>query len=537
MEKNLDTIMTTARYMTAQIFRNDLNTGHTDFLEMAYTHLKQQGNKRLPEKTKYMKTGNGIHNSFYESISDIILDEIFCYGNLEILSLFMNHQICRFPSIIEDAKKYTTDAKSFTEYINNEPEKSCSTEKCSRLLYHLLCLKNEGNKKAIVEYYRNELPFSERNPDCSYTMSQLSRELGVEDLRSNRSYQKFLSDQRKILTDYLRIKYGQLERFLLNPVAWNYGGGFSNAKQIILVLCSLDNVLTKYKISPDPAAGQSEKKYSAMINWNFENLCALRLWDTYLHLQADGQQPTLEKLLSKVTINNPKTFIAELLYSFQYDLLAERFKKSMEESHMGFSSKNLSATVREQELASENVSLQSEIDSLKDKLKQQEISHREASQKKLKEERHKYEEQIRYLEKKLEKEKNSNRHIEKEPEEETSSSCQRKTSVGKAGISEEGSERKNKEPADISSLSDMKILFLGGGPNMVKKLKRKFPHSSFVTGKSSSFPDKIDMTVVLAEHISHSLVKKYESLNYGAKMVESHSTNVDMILNDILQAV
>lgn len=531
MENNMYAVRQTAIYMITNIIRKDVNRGDTEFLEMVYTRLRLQDNGRILEKAPYLYKllASDIRDNLYVSITDIILDEIFDEDNREIFSLFMAYQMSRFPSIRDDAAKYDMDEGLFESYIKNEPESLYSTEKESRLLYHLLCQKNEANRNAIIKHYEKKCLVYEEDIYSIDPLTELSQILEISDLKSNRTYQKFLSDQRKIITDYLGIKYGSLERFLINPVAWKSDCKKDEWMQFIGLEANLMNVLQKHEFFTNfYIEDKDEKLCSDIINWNFENLCNSMLFNMSLYFCVRERKPTLNELISITSIEDPQIFIVKLFILFHYDLLAEEMEKIISELYKNVSFDCMSGADREQELVSENSCLRSEVEKLKEKLEQQDAVHRKAilkQSKEAKKERHEYEDQIRRLKKQLEAAVKSNCNPDR-------------MSVYKEGMTEESApEEKDKKSIGMSVLSDKKILFLGGSPKMVRKLKKKFSDAYFVNEKNTSFPDRVDLAVILADFASHSLVQKFKSWNKDVKIMECRFTNVDMIIGKMLQAI
>lgn len=518
------------RCMVGNILRKDLDNGHTEFLETAYNNLGLQDNRRILKKAECMESGDDIQHNLFEFMIETILDEISEENN-EFLSFFMDCLIRRFPSITEDAEKYDNDPELFAQYINNGSGKNDSTEKCCKLLYHFCCICNESNMQTIAMHYSEGLLSSVGNKYSINAGEALCRYLGIRDLGSDRSYQKFLSRQRKAVTDYLGIEYRMLERFIAEPMDWDPDRGVKEDVDLRLVYtrCTLHDILRKHALSATYTTSHDEKEYSGIINRVFESLCNSMLYTACFCLDSVERKPaSLSELIAHTHIEDPQTFITSLFISSRYELLAARLKKCLNESYKNFSFDHLAAAGREQELASENACLWSENEKLQQKLEQQEDAHRQTIQKMSKageKEIHEYMKQIRRLEKQLEAAQKSN--------------CSPgKTLADKARMPEEETPmKKNEKPVDMFRLSGKKILFLGGSPSTVKKLKKIFPDASFIDKKSSLIPDNVDLIVVLTNHIGHSLTQKLEASNSMAKIINCNCTNVDLITQQILEAV
>lgn len=72
---------------------------------------------------------------------------------------------------------------------------------------------------------------------------------------------------------------------------------------------------------------------------------------------------------------------------------------------------------------------------------------------------------------------------------------------------------------------------------MVNKLKQKFTNACFVDKKSASFPDKVDLTVILTKNIGHSLIRRFQSSNRTSPVINCDSTNIDNITYQIMEAL
>lgn len=518
------------RCMAGKILRKDLVNGNPEFLEKAYNYLKLQDNRRILEKAECMESGDDIQHNLFEFMIDIILDEI-SEGNNELLSFFMDYLIRRFPSITEDAEKYDNDPKLFAQYINNGSGKNDSTEKCCKLLYHFCCICNESNMQTIAMHYSEELLSSVGNKYSRKAGDMLCRILGIKDLGSNCSYQKFLSRQRKAVTDYLGIEYRMLESFIANPMGWHPDRRPKKDEDFRFwsVEIALDDILQKYDLSMICTVSLDKKECVDIIKQVFKNLCNSRLYiECWCARETECRQESLDELVKRTKIEDPQTFITSLFILFRYELLAARLKKCLNESYRNFSFDRLEAAAREQELASENACLRFENEKLQQKLEQQEAGHREAIKKlseEGKKEAHQHEEQIRRLEKQLAAVQKSNCSIGKSP-------------ADKALMSgEETLGGKNEKHADMSRLSGWKILFLGGSASIVKKLKKRFPDAYFIDKKSSFLPENVDLVVILTNYISHSLTQKLKSSNNTAKKINCNSTNIDLITQKILETV
>lgn len=530
-----------ASFITREILMAEITAGNTEFLKTAFEHLGLHGSQMLLHaENNCIKYSEHMKDHIYEDILEIILAEIFENGNHKLLQLLINHYTKKYPHIIKDAVKYDADPKLFEKYLDSNPNTYVFTEKHCTALYHFINSSNEANKKSILRHYEEDILLFEDYASLQNMGDLLKWNIGIDDLESNRPYQAFLSTQRKILIDYLGIKYGQLEKFIMKHCFPNSDICSKNLSISIETLCTaniLRHILFKHGISIGILTEENEKNCINIIKWIFKNLCNAMLickynlmkQNTQIPLDTIAPQKTLDMVIAQTAIENPKAFFMRLVSSFFFELLAIRTKEQMTEYCKIFSFDSRTRTDREQELVSENSCLKAENNILKEALEAQEASFLQKIQKVEKESKnkeHAYEKQIQYLKKQL--------ADLKKPD----SSLQKQQSDKYMFPMEDNrlAENHNMEMG-ISKLKDKKILFLGGQNATIKKLKQTFTNAVFIDKKSSTFPDKIDLVVIFTTHISHALVKKFVSSNSSAKSIQCNSSNYNIVINSILNTI
>lgn len=203
-----------AKFLARMTMIPDMDAGKTEFLEKAYGFLKLNDNNRIIEKEKCgMKLAEDISNHIYENIINIVAEEIYEKDNMEAFDLFMDYYKKRFPNM-ESAIGYSTDPKSLEKYISSLLNSSDSAKFSCTMLYLLIYGKSAEAQNTVMRML--EECFTETEffgPDLKGCMEKT---FGIEKLKSDRQYDKFLSEQRKKITDYLDIKYGDLEKYILN---------------------------------------------------------------------------------------------------------------------------------------------------------------------------------------------------------------------------------------------------------------------------------------------------------------------------------
>lgn len=87
-----------------------------------------------------------------------------------------------------------------------------------------------------------------------------------------------------------------------------------------------------------------------------------------------------------------------------------------------------------------------------------------------------------------------------------------------------------------STLPEKGVLFLGGHPNMTKKLRRKFPKWSFITDDQFKRFPVINETIVFywTGHSSHKLMRNiYSKLSEKTTILYVSATNLSLLISDM----
>lgn len=533
-EECLHGMKQTERFLTRMVLMSDMEVGNTGFLKTAYIHLGLHDNRRILDKEKNgTKLAKHITNHIYENIINIIIEEIYEKNNIDVFNRFIEYYKQKFTGIA-DAVKNDSDPELFLKYTEGSFCKFGYTRTVLSLLYYLLYGKNEAVKKRIISILEEGSVFSESAELFQDSGKQLETMLKIEDLGSIPSYQKFVSYQRKNLTNFIGIKFGQLEKFVLDYFLSyaNTGIGIAEKFKFPYIIKNLQDVLERNGISVAAVIKQDEQKCLDMIGWNFKNLCNSMLFSKYCCLMQQKQKATLSEVIRETSIEDPQVFLISLTSSFYYELLSVWLKKFLEKDCINFSIDCTTEGKREQELLSENYRLKDEIEKMKENLKQKEDAYNKLireHEKNTKNEIHEYEDQIRSLNRQLEKQKKINCNLQKKIPE---PSCYTEN----LKKDDKTSEDTCRTDMDISIFDGKKILFLGGSPAIVNKLKQKFKTACFRDKKSDSFPDKTDIAVILTNYVSHALINKFRASNKNALIIESKSNNVDKIILQMLKA-
>lgn len=87
-----------------------------------------------------------------------------------------------------------------------------------------------------------------------------------------------------------------------------------------------------------------------------------------------------------------------------------------------------------------------------------------------------------------------------------------------------------------SALPEKGVLFLGGHPNMIKKLRRKFPKWSFITDDQFKRFPVINETIVFywTGHSSHKLMRNiYSKLPDSTTILYVSATHLPLLISEM----
>lgn len=537
MKENKYDIKQSAKFLTRMTMIPDMDAGKTEFLEKAYSFLKLNDNNKILEKEKSgMKLAENISNHIYENIIDIVIEEIYENDSTEAFALFIDYYKKRFPNMAS-AIGYSTDRNLFWKYMYDLHDSNDGARVSCTMLYFLIYGKNMEVQREFVSYLKECWDDPEPKIYLSFKKEKLEKVFGIKSLESNRQYDKFLSEQRKKITDYLDIKYGDLEKYILKYASPGITScSIAERHKFFYTVKIFQNIILEHSISVKGVMLQEEKKCIDIIKRHFETICNIMIATSYCKLKGENKGTELRDVISATSLEDPQSFLMHLVASFYYELLVIQLKRFMEKECRNFSIDQPENDCHVQELEAENSLMKDEIKSLNERLKQQEEechAIKKRHEKESKQEIHEYKDKIRSLDRQLAEQKKINKRLQekisektcyvynfKESSNATENNC--KTDIGKM---------------DISRISDKKILFLGGNTGLVNKLKQKFTNACFVDKKSALFPDKVDLTVILTKNISHSLIRRFQSSNRTSPVINCDSTNIDNITYQIMEAL
>ena len=519
----------------------DHETGNTEFFEKAYELLNLHNNERLADvDCNGMKVSPDLKNHIYEDIREIITEEIVEKGNDALLTTLAEYYNSRFPEVGKDICSAGPGLIREKLYnILESPEDSDlpkMMEKLWTILYCYLYGENKQNSELIESYLYEYALFWYDNTHVTSILDELEQSLGVENLKDNKLYQKFLSKNRKELTQFLDIKYGELEKFFADAfINTDDMGNFDAWLPIFWLKGNLRGIAYNNNISVYALKMKDSNRIQDIVKWNFENLCASLLFCRWI-MYGGGEKIDLKMFIGNASPIDPAIFITGLTASCFYDFLILEMKGLMAESCRNFSFSSSERNTREQVLSSENTRLKEEAAKLTEELNRLKSAIDENQQRHAKELNkitREYEKQIHFLKDKLSSDKESGCGIRQEPSHKDT--C---INLPEEDASEEDTAEEDAEERDnLSEVFDKKILFLGGARKTTSRLKKKFKASTFISNETAPFPSKIDLVVVLSNYTSHALVEKCESLNSTVRKIFCSFTNADAIVNQILESL
>lgn len=356
----------------------------------------------------------------------------------------------------------------------------------------------------------------------------------IKYIKNNRFYQKYLKNQRKILADYMGVRPGEIER------AFTMFGELAIQERITVAADEMscwveENLLAicdKYHIPCMHIKDKMKNAHPSIVKRNFENLCTGLIYETYDVYEENGLGLSMDAIMAEARMRNPEAFFTGLVASVYFELLADSLGEALREHYKNFSFDRSVEIDREERLKAENERLKNEMDKCNQKMKEcQDVCFKEkrkndegACQQK------EYMKQIELLTKQLEDKK-------KLIEEQRQMLSDREKYV--SWLETESETEPRAEAAEGRQACGKKIVFVGGTPEVVAKLKSVFYKSVFVNSETADIPQKIDGIAMFPKSMSRSLFFKYMDLarEKNLAVVYCKGTNTGVIFNEIKKAM
>lgn len=385
-----------------------------EFLAMAYNRFIFNNERLIDANDRFIKREPSIKNHIWEDIRDIIIEEIFEKDNYALLGFLVEYYDERYPDVKKNLEEKGADVEQYAEYISNlVPFKTIASW---AEFWQYLFGENKDIRKAMG--FRYELAFPKNGFGIQMYGSDdnvLGAKLKTDDLKKSKGYQSFLSRQRKRLTEYLGIKYGDLEKIVCRDLEKTIRLSFPIEQWItgiyeLLSVINYENGFAEGTLCITDI--EREKRIATSV---FEKLCNQLLYSACDACLLNGEEPDSEKIMCNTDMDDPKVFFMDLIMVFHIESLLFTIKELMAEACKNFSVDGLEQKNREQILAKENISLNNEVSQLNEGIEQLKAAMNEKDQKHardLNKNRREYEKEIYSLKKELDKQKKMNDELQ-----------------------------------------------------------------------------------------------------------------------------
>lgn len=526
------------RFIT-DILMGDMESGDVGFLIYAYNKLGLRGNKRIRQMWKAYKKIS--QNPAYEDIIRIIVEEIFQKGNKELFNDLMAYYLERFPDVKEGFENNEDNIEEWVKIYDGPDNKSDSgLPSFLRKSFVMLYCVTYGEPGAVKGFltiwgeWRNEhymdgkYSFYDKQRNRGTTIQMLCEHAGAINSRYiHRQYEEIIKQQRKEMADYYEIEEDEIEEFVLESILHStenlreidnslYAVEFENIQD------GLNHICKKYHMNQLELWDYSNwRHYLDMIKDIFIDWCK-RECRNFMLEQLDEGVIDMEEA-SVFVHGDPERCLSELMVMFWFECYAMNQQKIWDEYYSNFSFDRPEKD--SEELCMANARLTDELSQCKKKLQQYADADSERKRKENKEAKkadRQYIEKIASLEKKLEE-----YEIEMAHQKKVLSDMDTYISLIETGNNLNDAT----EEADISKIYNNNILFVGGLPEMISRLKAVFSTATFVDNETMAFPQKIDLIVLLGGDTDNALYYTYIGFarDKGIEVIYCNGSNAESI--------
>lgn len=533
------------------ILQADMKNGEVGFLELAYDKLGLRDGKRIMKmRKKYNKISPDIGKTVCEDIIGIIVEEICRRGNKELYDDLMTYYKERFPYLKEKLENSEDNAHKWMEIYDasssqNDSEIAAFLKESFVLLYCITYGQKEAIKtlldickeeKWMNEHYKDgRLLFYDRQIDRGNYIEWICEEKKLGHIsQMDDVYGPLIKEQREWLAEHFEIEPEDIEEFVLDNILHRIHKLYGNENKLYEmkfdgIQDSLNNICKQYHIAQlEFWDTRKRQDYIEMIKKIYSDWCKreirnLVLDDDEIEEVFVGYGNSLE-----LTYNDIDRCLSEIMTLFWFENYAINLQKFLDEYY-----KNFSFDIHEkyyEELRKANAGLTEELSQCKKKLQQYADADSERKRKENKEAKkadRQYIEKIASLEKKLEE-----YEIEMAHQKEVLSDMDTYISLIETGNNLNDAT----EETDISKIYNNNILFVGGLPEMISRLKAVFSTATFVDNETMAVPQKTDLIVLLTGHMNHVLYYKYIGLarDKGIKVTYCNGSNIESITSQVV---
>ena len=530
------------RFIT-DILMGDMESGDIRFLIHAYKKLGLRGNKRIRQMWKTYKKIS--QNPVCEDIIRIILDEIFQKENKELFNDLMAYYLEKFPYVKEAFENNEDNIEEWVKiYDGPDNKRDSGLPAFLRKSFVMLYCVTYGEPGAVKDfltiwtewwnehYMDGKYSFYDKQRNCGTAVQMLCEHAGAINSRYiHRQYEEIIKQQRKNMADYYEIEEDEIEEFVLERILRDtenlrdidntlYAVEFENIQD------GLNHICKKYHMNQLALWDYSSwQHYLDMIKDIYIDWCKRECRNLLLD-QLDEGVIDMEEA-SVFVHGDPERCLSELMVMFWFECYAMNQQKIWDEYYSNFSFD--SPEKDSEELCMANARLTEELSQCKKKLQQYADAESERKRRENKEAKkadRQYNENIALLEKKL-------KEYEKEVAYQKEKLADMDTYIS---LLESGNEPENSvENVDYSKLYSHRILFVGGLPETISRLKSVFSTATFIDNETMSAPQKTDLIVLLTGYMNHALYYKYIGLarDKGIKMTYCNGSNIDLITKQV----
>lgn len=530
------------------ILKTDMEEGNIGFLELAYDKLGLHDGKRIMQmRKKYNKTSSKIENTVYEDIIGIIVEEICRGGNKELYDDLMTYYKERFPYLKEKLENSEDDAHNWMEIydasFSQDDSGNATFLKRSFVLLYCITYGQKGAVKTLLDmckedgwldehYEDGRLLFYDRQKECgNYTdwMCEEKNEWHIP--QNNDVYELFRKEQREWMAEDFDIEPEEIEEFVVDNILCSIQElqGTKNKLYNLkydTIQDSLNDICKKYNITQMEFWDTSKRQdYIEMMKKIYRNWSKREIHNLILDENEDDDEGFFVGYgnLSAIYYGDTERCLSELTTLFWFENYAINLQKLLDKYYENFSFDSHGKDY--EDLCKANARLTEELNQYKKKFQQYADAESERKQKENKEAKkaeRQYIEKIALLEKKL-------KEYEKEMARQKEVLSERDTYIGllETGNDMEGDVKE----ADVSKLYSHRILFVGGLPEMISRLKSVFSNATFIDNETMPAPQKPDLIVLLTGYMNHALYYKYIGLarDKGIKMTYCNRSNIESI--------
>lgn len=524
----------------------DMKSGDVGFHKLAYDKLGLHNGKRIMKmRKKYNKISPDIGNAVYEDIIGIIVEEICQRGNKELYDDLMTYYKERFPYLKEKLENSEDNAHKWmeiydTSFNQNDSGIAAFLKKSFVLLYCITYGQKEAVKTLLDickeeewmnEHYKHgRLLFYDRQKIRINSVQLIPEESdGVDNSEDDFMFDYLIEEQRELMADHFQIEPEEIEEFVLDHILYNMHGIYGDGNILFDMKFEgiqeeLNDICKKYHITQLEFWDASKRQhYIEMIKKIYRKWCKRESRNLISDDHEGGDSLVICGYSSPFHHGDAERCLSELMTLFWFENYAINLQKFLDEYY-----KNFSFDIHEkdhEELRKANTSLTEELSQCKKKLQQYADADSERKRKENKEAKkadRQYIEKIASLEKKLEE-----YEIEMAHQKEVLSDIDTYISLIETGNNLNDAT----EEADISKIYNNNILFVGGLPEMISRLKAVFSTATFVDNETMAVPQKTDLIVLVGGDTNHALYYKYIGFarDKGIEVIYCNGSNAESI--------